>query len=215
MCGQFEARLYLNFLKNVLHLPDMPDQMEYGDTAKVAPTDGAPIVIENPETGRLEVIPARFGLIPHWYSGSLKDWKASTFNARLDTVAEKPVFKGAWKYRHALVPADCFHEWSGAKIARHKNARQKWRITRSDNQPLAFAGLWDCANLLEGEIWSFTLLTREAGPEMSAIHDREPVVLSPDQWDNWLRRKPADLAEGSPLKLTTEAIVTPAQAALF
>ena len=161
MCGQFEALLYLSFLKNTLHLPDLPDQVEYGHAAKVAPTDGAPIVIENPETGRLEVIPARFGLIPHWYSGSLKDWKASTFNARLDTVAEKPVFKGAWKYRHALVPADCFHEWSGTK-----NARQKWRITRSDNQPLAFAGLWDCASLLEGEIWSFTLLTRDAGSDM-------------------------------------------------
>ena len=202
MCGQFEARLYLNFLKNILHLPDMPDQMEYGVTAKVAPTDRAPIIIENPETGLLEVIPARFGLIPHWYSGSLKDWKASTFNARLDTVAEKPVFKGAWKYRHALVPADCFHEWSGAK-----NARQKWRITRGDNQPLAFAGLWDCANLLEGEIWSFTLLTREAGPDMSVIHDREPVVLHPDQWENWLRRKPVDLIKGSPLTMESSAPV--------
>ena len=210
MCGQFEARLYLNFLKNTLHLPDMPDQMEYGATAKVAPTDGAPIVIENPETGRLEVIPARFGLIPHWYSGSLKDWKASTFNARLDTVADKPVFKGAWKYRHALVPADCFHEWSGAKTA-----RQKWRITRSDNQPLAFAGLWDCANLLEGEIWSFTLLTREAGPDMSVIHDREPVVLHPDQWESWLRRKPVDLAASVPFKLVAEAIAAHVQTTLF
>jgi len=200
MCGQFEARPYLNFLKNTLHLPDLPDQVEFGHTSRVAPTDGAPIVIENPGTGRLEVIPARFGLIPHWYSGALKDWKASTFNARLDTAAEKPVFKGAWKYRHALVPADCFHEWSGAK-----NARQKWRITRGDNQPLAFAGLWDCANLLEGEIRSFTLLTRDAGADMSAIHDREPVVLHPDQWEPWLRRKPVDLTESAPLKLTVEA----------
>ncbi len=200
MCGQFEALLFLNFLKNTLHLPDLSDQVEYGHASRVAPTDGAPIVIENPETGRLEVIPARFGLIPHWYSGSLKDWKASTFNARLDTVAEKPVFKGAWKYRRAVVPADCFYEWSGTK-----NARHKWRITRGDNQPLALAGLWDCANLPEGEIWSFTLLTRDAGADMSAIHDREPVVLHPDQWDSWLRRKPVDLTESAPLKLTVES----------
>jgi putative SOS response-associated peptidase YedK len=199
MCGQFEAALYLNFLKNLIHLPDLPDQVAFGHSSRVAPTDGAPIVIENPETGRLEVIPARFGLIPHWYSGSLKDWKASTFNARLDTAMEKPVFKGAWKYRHALVPAYCFYEWSGAK-----SARQKWRITRDDNQPLAFAGLWDCANLPEGEIWSFTLLTRQAGPDMSAIHDREPVVLSPDQWEAWLRRRPVDLTESARLKVTAE-----------
>lgn len=196
MCGQFEARLYLNFLKNTLHLPDLPDQIEFGHTSKVAPTDGAPIVIENPETGRLEVIPARFGLIPHWYAGAIKDWKAATFNARLDTAAVKPVFKGAWTYRHAIVPAEAFHEWSGPK-----NARRKWQITRGDNQPLAFAGLWDCANLLEGEIWSFTLLTRDAGADMSAIHDREPVVLPPDQWDNWLRRRPVNLTTNAPLKV--------------
>lgn len=211
MCGQFEARLYLNFLKNVLHLPDLPDQVEFGHTSRVAPTDGAPIVIENPETRRLEVIPARFGLIPHWYSGSLKDWKASTFNARLDTAAEKPVFKGAWKYRRAVVPADCFYEWSGVK-----NARQKWRITRGDNQSLAFAGLWDCANLLEGEIWSFTLLTRDASADMSAIHDREPVVLHPDQWDSWLRRRPVDLTTHAPLTvMPVSPIAAHAPVALF
>jgi len=199
MCGQFEAALYLNFLKTLLHLPDLPDQVEFGLAAKVVPTAGAPIVIENPENNRLEVIPARFGLIPHWYSGSLKDWKATSFNARLDTVTEKPVFKGAWKYRHALVPADCFYEWSGAK-----NARRKWRVGRADYQPLAFAGLWDCASLPEGEIWSFALLTRDAGHDMAAIHDREPVILHPDQWQNWLRRKPVDLAGPTSLKVIAE-----------
>ena len=210
MCGQFEAALYLNYLKNTLHLPDAPDQVEFGQPSRVVPTGGAPIVIENPESGRLEVIPARFGLIPHWYSGALKDWKATTFNARLDTVTEKRVFQGAWKYRHAVVPADCFYEWSG-----EKNTRRKWRITRADNQPLAFAGLWDCANLAEGEIWSFTLLTRNAGRDMAPIHDREPVILAPDQWDDWLRRRPVDLAAPVSLRLQAETPVAPVQGSLF
>jgi len=195
MCGQFEALLYLNFLKNTLgmsHLPDSPDE----GPEKVAPGVGAPIVVQNPETWDLEVIPARFGLIPHWYRGSVKDWKATTFNARLDTVAEKRVFQGAWKYRHALVPAHCFYEWSGPK-----NAREKWRIARADNQPLAFAGLWDCANLPEGDIWSFAILTRDAGPDMAAIHDREPVVLHPEQWDAWLHNRPVNLNEAARLQV--------------
>ena len=199
MCGQFDALKYLSFLKTMLHMPDMPDVIEYGETMKIAPSLGTSIVIENPETGKFGLIPARFGLIPHWYKGSLKDWKATTFNARLDSADEKPVFKAAWRYRHALVPADCFYEWSGPK-----NAREKWRITRGDNQPLAFAGLWDCADLTEGTIWSFALLTRDAGADMSAIHDREPVVLHPDQWDAWLRRKPVDLTRREPLKMTAE-----------
>ncbi len=210
MCGQFEAFLYLNFLKNTLHLPDLPDQVEFGHVSKVVPTAGAPIVIENPETGGLEVIPARFGLIPHWYSGALKDWKATTFNARLDTVAEKPVFKGAWKYRHALVPADCFYEWSG-----ETRSRRKWRITRSDNQSLAFAGLWDCASLPEGDIWSFAILTRDAGHDMIAIHDREPVVLAPDQWDDWLRCGQVDLTAPVSLRLHADTPAMPVQGALL
>lgn len=210
MCGQFEAALYLNFLKHTLHLPDLPDQVEFGHASRVVPTGGAPIVIENPENRRLEVIPARFGLIPHWYAGTLKDWKAATFNARLDTAAEKRVFQGAWKYRRAVVPADCFYEWSG-----EKHARRKWRITRNDNQPLAFAGLWDCASLAEGEIWSFALLTREAGYDMAAIHDREPVILASDQWDDWLRRRPVHLTTPVSLRLSAETPAASVQGALF
>ncbi|MDV6332661.1 SOS response-associated peptidase [Asticcacaulis sp. 201] len=196
MCGHFEALLYLSFLKNTLGMTALPDDMDSSETARIAPTVGAPIVVQNPETWELEIIPARFGLIPHWYRGALKDWKGTTFNARLDTIAQKPAFKGPWLYRHALVPAHCFYEWSGPKTA-----REKWRIARGDNQPLAFAGVWDCASLAEGDIWSFAIITRDAGDDMRAIHDREPVVLHPEQWEDWLRNRPVDLTRSAPLQV--------------
>lgn len=196
MCGQYDALLYLTQI--LLGFNIKPGLYEHSQLAKrVAPTDGAPILIQNPENGAVEIIPARFGLIPHWYAKSVKDWKATTFNARLDTAGTLPVFRGAWTYRHCIVPAEAFYEWSGPK-----NARQKWRITRGDNQPLGFAGLWDCASLPEGEIWSFTILTRDAGPDMTAVHTREPVILHPDQWEDWLRLKPVGLRRPSPLTLT-------------
>ncbi len=196
MCAYFEALLYLALLKNHVKVADVPE-FDASLPQTVAPTDGAKIIVQNPETGATEIIPSRFGLIPHWYAKSVKDWKAATFNARLDTAGTLPVFRGAWTYRHCIVPAEAFYEWSGPK-----NARQKWRITRGDNQPLGFAGLWDCASLPEGEIWSFTILTRDAGPDMTAVHTREPVILHPDQWEDWLRLKPVGLRRPSPLKLT-------------
>jgi len=192
MCAYFKALLALAALRP--HVEDVPDLPPLRDT--IAPTDGAPILIRNPDTGVLELIPARFGLVPHWYAKSIRDWKASTFNARLDSVADKPVFRGAWTYRRCIVPAEAFFEWSGPKID-----RQKWRITRADNHPLGFAGIWDCANTLEGELWSFAILTRDAGADMRAIHEREPIVLHPDRWQDWVRQRSVDLHAPTPLRL--------------
>ncbi len=201
MCGHFDTLTRLSQMMADSFGRSVPEP-PVRDT--IAPSLGAPIIIENPETRRIEVLEARFGLVPAWYRGSLKDWKATTFNARLDTVTEKRVFKGAWTYRHAIVPTEAFYEWSGPK-----SARNKWRVTRGDNQPLAFAGLWEEAYLAEGELWSFTILTREAGRDMAAIHPREPVVLTPDQWEAWLRRKPVDLTTPSPLRLHRETQAPP------
>ncbi|MDI7775072.1 SOS response-associated peptidase [Asticcacaulis sp. EMRT-3] len=198
MCGQFDALTQLSLLKNIVALREAVRD-DGALPQRIVPTGGAPILIENPETGAIEQIPARFGLIPSWYRGALAEWKASTFNARLEEASIKPVFKGAWRYRRCIVPATAFYEWSGPK-----SARRRWRVTRADNQPLAFAGLWDEAYLAEGEIWSFAILTRGAGSDMQAIHDREPVVLPPEDWTPWLKRQPVDLRARAALRPVCE-----------
>ncbi len=201
MCGQFEALLYLNLLKRYVDVGDLAAPPEPVEPFVVKPTLGTPVVLippgaGAPGTGRPEVVPARFGLVPMWYKGLVKDFKATTFNARVEEAASKPAFKGPWRYWHCIVPAEAFYEWSGPK-----HSRTKWRITRGDNHPLAFAGLWDEAASGEGGITSFTILTRPAGTAMGAIHTREPVVLAPEQWVNWLQLKPVDLAAPAPLRL--------------
>ncbi|EGF93516.1 hypothetical protein ABI_19560 [Asticcacaulis biprosthecium C19] len=205
MCGQFDVLTDPNLLALFIELGGK-DRIIPGDRILVAPTLTAPVIVEDSETGTLGLLPARFGLVPHWYRGCLKDWKASTFNARIEEADSKRTFHGPWRYRHCVVPAEAFYEGAGPKAD-----RQKWRITRGDNQPLAFAGLWDEARTFEGDVFSFTVLTRPAGPDMQAIHEREPVVLGPDDWDRWLRRRPVDLKRYTPLKLQN---LTP-QASLF
>ena len=198
MCGHFEARLYL-------HLLNAQRQSETGEpriveTRKIAPSVPAPILLYDSESHQSGVAEARFGLVPFWYRGALRDWKASTFNARVEEAPLKRTFQGPWKYRRCVVPADAFNEWSGPK-----NERRKWRITRADNQPLAFAGLWDEAQCADGDVISFCILTRAAGEDMRAIHDREPVILPPDVWEDWIRAGRADLYAPAPLRLLEEA----------
>jgi len=194
MCGHFEARLYL-------HLLNAKQQDEAGtpqiiETRRIAPSVPAPVLVYDSQTATTGVAEARFGLVPFWYKGSLRDWKASTFNARVEEAPMKRTFQGPWKYRRCVVPADSFNEWSGPR-----NDRRKWRITRADNQPLAFAGLWDEAQCAEGDVISFCILTRPASEDMRAVHDREPVILAPDHWESWMRYGRANLYAPAPLRL--------------
>ena len=99
----------------------------------------------------------------------------------------KPVFRDAWRKAHCLVPVAGFYEWSGPK-----DHRTKHLITRADNHPLVFAGLWAEAVTTDGPVTSFTILTRASGPDMAPIHDREPVTLKPDQWRDWIDLRPVD-----------------------
>jgi putative SOS response-associated peptidase YedK len=138
-----------------------------------------------------EAVVGRFGLIPHWS----KDDKISrhTYNARSETVMEKPSFRDAWrKAQHCIIPAAGIYEpdWrSGKAVAT--------RIEGSDGQPLGIAGLWSTWRSSPGEmINSFTMLTINADdhPLMRNFHRPEDekrmvVILSPDYFDAWLSAK--------------------------
>ena len=80
----------------------------------------------------------RWGLVPYFWKKSLKEVPA-TFNARAETVAEKPMFRDAFKRRRCIIPASGFFEWTG-----EKGGKQPHLFTAADGSPiLAFAGLWD------------------------------------------------------------------------
>ena len=143
-----------------------------------------------------EAVVGRFGLIPHWS----KDDKISrhTYNARAETVMEKPSFRDAWrKAQHCIIPAAGIYEpdWrSGKAIAT--------RIEGANSEPLGIAGLWSTWRSTTGEIVSsFTMLTINADdhPLMRNFHRPEDekrmvVILPPDYFDDWLSAKPEQSA---------------------
>jgi putative SOS response-associated peptidase YedK len=131
----------------------------------------------------VELIKARWWLIPFWHRGGLKDFKLTTFNAKSETVATSRTFRDAFQRRRCLIPASCWYEWTGPK-----GSKEKWRFTPRDEPWLCFAGVWDrCTTTDAGEIESFTIITQPAGAPLNGYHDRAPVVIPPTHWEAWLR----------------------------
>jgi putative SOS response-associated peptidase YedK len=139
----------------------------------------------------------RWGLVPFW----AKDLSAGSrmFNARAETLDRKPAFKSALETRRCLVLADGFYEWKRDDIAGRRR-RIPFYFTRSDGEPLAFAGLWASwrdPKLAKDEarwIHSCTIITTDSGPDIADVHDRMPVVVEPQDVEDWIDPSPLDPA---------------------
>lgn len=132
----------------------------------------------------------QWGLIPYW----AKNAKASSnlINARAEGIASKPSFRIPIRKRRCLVIADGFYEWRKAGTGM---ASTPYRIIMHNGAILVFAGIWDIWKNEQGEdIHSFAILTTRPNAEMSAVHNRMPVILPNRELQNrWLNEK--DLLE--------------------
>ena len=148
------------------------------------PPTGDMLVATHSADGRRISEVMRWGLIPRW----AKDIKAgySTFNARADSVAEKPAFRDAWKRgQRCLVVTDGFYEW-------RKKDRQPFAIAMADGDLMVMAGLWDEWVSPAGErIKSCTVITCEPNGVVGMLHDRMPVILEEKDWPQWFGEQPA------------------------
>ena len=128
---------------------------------------------------------ARWGLVPSW-SDDLAIG-SRMINARSETVAEKPSFKRAFAKRRCLIPADGYYEWMKTDDA--KGAKQPYLVHQADHSPFALAGIWEQNSkaTLDGQpITTCTILTTAANQTTAAIHDRMPVFLARETYDQWL-----------------------------
>jgi len=202
MCGRYTLKTSPQQLMSVFQVPLLP---EIAPRYNIAPTQQV-LVFRGAEEGAAgnagrfpggntveapaaeaagaarQATLMRWGLVPSW----AKDLTIGSqmINARSETAAEKPSFRSAFVRRRCLIPADGFYEWQ--KLA--DGRKQPWWIHPADGGVLAFAGLW--------EIWSgggqvapvvtCTILTTAAGPDLQGLHDRMPVILSPEDWGFWL-----------------------------
>ena len=180
----------------------------------VAPTDEVYAVLERPakpeRPQQRQLRAVRWGLVPSW----AKDPKIGNrlINARMETVAEKPAFRRAFERRRAILPADGYYEWyeppgdsplgrtkagtakpRGSGATDRKPRKQPFFIRPRDGSILAMAGLyelWRDPTKADDDPdrwrWTCTVITTDAEDDLGRIHDRMPLMLTPDRYDAWL-----------------------------
>ncbi len=178
MCGRFTQRYTWEELHRLYRLTQSARNLQ--PRYNICPTDPIDVIV--PGDGALAVVPMRWQLIPPWWKKPLKDLPA-TFNARAETVAEKPMFRDAFKRSRCLIPASGYYEWQTTP-----NGKQPYYITSANGPVLTIAGLWtDWRDRVNDEtLTTCTMIITEANSFISAIHDRMPVLLDQENADAWL-----------------------------
>lgn len=185
MCGRFVSASPPDEIAR--YFGAVPPESALKENYNVAPTNQVYAV--RADDGHRAITLLRWGLIPSW----AKDTKIGSrmINARSETAPSKPAFRSAFKRRRCLIPADAFYEWQKLEGVK---AKQPYCITRIDGEPLVFAGLWEQwapkdedGNWIEsGRVESCTIMTTDANATMSPVHDRMPVMIPANRWDDWL-----------------------------
>jgi putative SOS response-associated peptidase YedK len=188
MCVQYLTTVNVDWVKSHFDLT-----LPAANAHDVFPTYPGPIVLKSHNTDRTAIGLARFGLLPSW--AKEETFGRKTYNARVETVAEKPSYKHAWTKRHyALALADAFYEpcYESGKAVRTA-------IRQVNQEPMAIASIWDTWTEPEtGElIVSFSMLTIDASnhPVMQRMHKPEDekrtvVPLRPELFNSWLNATP-------------------------
>lgn len=180
MCGRFTQYCSWRELYELYQLSGDPQNLE--PQYNLAPT--MPIWTVRTGDGPRALERMRWGLVPSWWKKELRELP-STFNARAETVAAKPMFRAAFKARRCIVPASGFYEWQRLS----KTDKQPLHFTLASGEPMSLAGLWETWEdpKSQGERFlSCTIIVTEANELMAKIHNRMPVILAADAVDAWL-----------------------------
>ena len=207
MCGRYASTRSSTDLATLFDALDTTDDALVPDY-NLAPTDPAPIVRMSTSAGGRVLTVARWGLVPAWSADARGG--ARMINARAETVATSRAFASSFERRRCLVPADGWYEW--ARVAGRK---QPYFMTRRDGEPLIFGGIWSTWGTQSAQLLTFSVITLPAAGELTQVHDRMPLVLSPDLWSAWLNDSEAlgllgppaeDYAAGIELRPVSNAV---------
>mgnify|MGYP001587732260 FL=1 len=185
MCGRVVTASGPEELSEYLGADAIVDVLD-GPDHNVAPSRHLPLawtsIGDGQGDGRRLLGTARWGLVPSWAKDpAIGD---RMFNARAETVADKPSFRAAFRRRRCLVAVDGFYEWGpGPTTPTGRPSRQPWFIHRADGHPLVLAGLWERR---VDEPRTCSIITVPANGDLSPVHHRMPAVLESDEWDAWL-----------------------------
>lgn len=180
MCGRYASARSVDDITGAFGIlaDDVDDDLPPADW-NVAPTKTVPAVVAR--EGRPALTALRWGLVPGWSASPASG--ATLFNARIETVTEKPAFRDVVRRRRCLLPADGWYEWARLPDGR----RIPHFLSAADGSFVALAGVWDRWLDAEGrELRSMAILTGAAPQDLASVHDRAPLVVGPQEWSTWL-----------------------------
>ena len=182
MCGRFVQDDDLNELL-VRYALDGHRYPDYQPHWNLAPTQTIGLIRAVPHGSSVETLlgPARWSLVPPWEKTLTVPY--STFNARAEKVGQTRTFRGALTHQRALIPTGGYYEWVSKE-----GVKTPHFITSTTDTPLAFAALysWWQEGPDSPPLCTATILTTDVPAELSWIHPRVPVFVSPDGWERWL-----------------------------
>ena len=178
MCGRITQQLSsdqicdLYRLRGTPLLPDRPPRY-----------NGAPgqdfTACRVDQDGRRAIARLRWGLLPSWAHDARTG--SRLINARAESVHYKPSFRAAFRLRRCLLPVDGWFEWQ------HRGrGKQPFYLTLKDGSPLSFAALWERWDKGAAPLETFTIITTVASPTLKDIHHRQPAIIDPRWFSNWL-----------------------------
>lgn len=198
MCGRYASSRKPEDLVEEFEVDRVDLRERWQPDWNVAPTKDVPAVLErrDRDTGavRRRLTLLRWGLVPSW--AETVKIGSRLINARVETAAQKPAFRKAFAARRCLLPADGYYEWYVAADGpreRGRPVKQPFFICRADGATLAMAGLFELwrdptRDADDPDAWlrTATVLTTSATDELGRLHDRMPLLVDRDGWDDWL-----------------------------
>lgn len=185
MCGRYANFLAEQDLIDAFSIASVADDARLiPPRYNIGPTQQVQIIRPRKgDAGVRELATARWGLVPSW----AKDVSIGVkmFNARVETIADKPSFSKAFASRRCIVPASGYYEWHTTT-----HGKTPYFIHPQDRSPLAFAGLFELWNdrTQPDAPWvvSTSIVTTASRGPLAEIHDRQPAMFTPENWEVWL-----------------------------
>ena len=176
MCGRFALKDPRAELVTIFGLDECAD---VDPRYNIPPGTDIAAIRQSPEGKRVLHL-LRWGLIPHGTKDPSIGAKLTI--ARGETLLEKPSFRDAYRKRRCLIPANGFFEWKT-----NGKTKQPYYFSLADGRPMALAGLWESWTAPDGRIVrTVCLITTQANECMAPVHDRMPVIIEPQEWQDWL-----------------------------
>lgn len=175
MCGRFEIHSAIKLIAEIFGISEW--EIEYSPSYNIAPSQDILLVVND---GKRRLVKSRWGFVPSWSKELSAGYKM--INARAESVADKPSFREAFQNQRCLVVADGFYEWK-----KEGTTKRPFYIRLKSGKPIGFAGLYNVWKSPEGEqICTSTIITTNANEIVLPLHDRMPVIASPDAYGLWL-----------------------------